>query len=172
MTIIANGFEESLTGYHRTGILTPKIFSSNNSYLDFKGVGFDSFLFEAGSNSFTLSPSKWIESTNAIKEKLIPEKLSPRQTSMVYASEANLLNMALFGKTASEWRAENPDAKGNIRDDATLEQLVFSTVFYLRKQQEGVIPVAIIGPGGHAGDLARGVAQAVEGQHFWHRSPR
>ena len=43
---------------------------------------------------------------------------------MVYASEADLLNMALFGKTAADWRAENHDAKGNIRDDATLEQLV------------------------------------------------
>ncbi len=43
---------------------------------------------------------------------------------MVYASEADLLNMALFGKTAADWRAENPDAKGNMRDDATLEQLV------------------------------------------------
>lgn len=162
---------------------------------DFKGVEFDSFLFEAGSNSFTLSPSKWIESTNAIgiisrqgrgggtfaqkdiafefaswisaefklylikefqrlkeeennrhqldwnlqrtlakvnytihtdaiKEKLIPEKLNKRQTSFVYASEADLLNMALFAKTAAEWRAQNPDAIGNMRDAATLEQLV------------------------------------------------
>lgn len=162
---------------------------------DFKGVEFDSFLFEAGSNSFTLSPSKWIESTHAIgiiskqgrgggtfaqrdiafefaswisaefklylikeyqrlkedennrqqldwnlqrtlakvnysihtdaiKERLIPEKLTGKQTSLVYASEADLLNMALFGKTAADWRAENPDTKGNMRDDATLEQLV------------------------------------------------
>jgi len=62
--------------------------------------------------------------TDAIKERLIPEKLTPKQTSFVYASEADLLNMALFGKTAAEWRTENPDAKGNIRDQATLEQLV------------------------------------------------
>jgi len=43
---------------------------------------------------------------------------------LIYASEADLLNMALFGKTAADWRYENPDAKGNMRDDATLEQLV------------------------------------------------
>ncbi len=162
---------------------------------DFKWVEFDSFLLEAGSNSFTLSPSKWIESTHAIgiiskqgrgggtfaqrdiafefaswisaefklylikeyqrlkeeennrqkldwnlqrtlarvnytihtdaiKERLIPEKLTGKQTSLVYATEADLLNMALFGKTAAIWRAENPDSKGNMRDEATLEQLV------------------------------------------------
>jgi len=162
---------------------------------DFKRIEFDAFKNESGANSFTLTPQKWIESTNAIgiisksgryggtfahrdiafefatwisaefkfylikefqrlkedennrqkldwnlqrtlakvnysihtdaiKERLIPEKLSPIQTSFVYASEADLLNMALFGKTAADWRAENPDAKGNIRDQATLEQLV------------------------------------------------
>lgn len=165
---------------------------------DFKGVEFDSFLFEAGSNSFTLSPSKWIVTTNAkgiiskqgnnggtfahqdiafefaswvssgfklylikefqrlktdendrlkldwnlqrtlskinyhihtdaIKENLIPAKLSKQQISSVYANEADLLNMALFGKTAKQWRDENPDTKGNIRDTATLEQLVVLT---------------------------------------------
>ena len=62
--------------------------------------------------------------TDAIKERLIPEKLTAKQTSLVYASEADLLNMALFGKTAADWRAEYPDAKGNMRDVATLEQLV------------------------------------------------
>ncbi len=161
----------------------------------FKGVEFDSFLYEAGSNSFSLSPSKWIESTNAIgliskqgrgggtyaqkdiafefaswisaefklylikefqrlkeeesnrdkldwdlqrtlakinytihtdaiKEKLIPAKLTKTQTSLLYASEADLLNMALFNMTASGWRQQNPDSKGNMRDFATLEQLV------------------------------------------------
>lgn len=162
---------------------------------DFKGVDFDPLLFEAGSNSFTLSPSKWIASTNAIgivskagnnggtfahkdiafefaswvssgfklylikefqrlkeaesdkgqlewnlqrtlakvnyhihtdavKENLIPPTLSRSQASMVYASEADVLNVALFGMTAKEWRASNPDQKGNIRDHATIEQLV------------------------------------------------
>jgi len=161
----------------------------------FKGVEFDSFLYEAGSNSFSLSPSKWIESTNAIgliskqgrgggtyaqkdiafefaswisaefklylikefqrlkeeesnrhkldwnlqrtlakvnytihtdaiKEKLIPAKLTKTQTSLVYATEADLLNMALFGITAADWRQQNHDTKGNMRDFATLEQLV------------------------------------------------
>lgn len=72
----------------------------------------------------TLAKVNYTIHTDAIKERLIPEKLSTKQTSFVYASEADLLNMALFGKTAADWRAENPDAKGNIRDQATLEQLV------------------------------------------------
>lgn len=162
---------------------------------DFKGVEFDSFMFEAGSNSFTLSPSKWIETTNAkgivskqgnnggtfahqdiafefaswvsssfklylikefqrlkeeesdrlklewnfqrtlakvnyhihtdaIKENLIPETLNKSQISFIYANEADVLNMALFARTAKQWRDENPDKKGNIRDYATIEQLV------------------------------------------------
>ena len=162
---------------------------------DFKGVEFDSFLFAAGSNAFTLSPSKWVETTNAIgliskqgnnggtyahkeiafefaswisagfklylikefqrlkadendrlklewnlqrtlakvnyhihtdaiKENLIPKELSKSQTSFVYASEADILNVALFGITAKQWRDANPNEEGNIRDMATLEQLV------------------------------------------------
>jgi hypothetical protein len=162
---------------------------------DFKGVEFDSFLFEAGSNSFTLSPSKWITATNAkgiiskvgknggtfahkdiafefaswissgfklylikefqrlkedenkrlnlgwnlqrtiskinykiqtdaIKENLIPKEVSRYQESFIYASEADLLNVALFGITAKQWRQANPEKEGNLRDDATVEQLV------------------------------------------------
>lgn len=72
----------------------------------------------------TLAKVNYTIHTDAIKERLIPEKLSAQQISLVYASEADLLNMALFGKTAAEWRAEYPDAKDNMRDDATLEQLV------------------------------------------------
>lgn len=161
----------------------------------FKGVEFDSFLFEAGSNSFTLSPAKWIEVTNAkgiisksghlggtfahkdiafefaswispgfklylikefqrlkedennrlklewnlqrtlskinyrihtdaIKEILIPKELSKVQINFVYANEADLLNVALFGITAKQWREANPKEDGNIRDTANLEQLV------------------------------------------------
>lgn len=161
----------------------------------FKGVEFDSFKNQAGSNSFTMSPQKWIESTNAIgivsksgryggtfahsdiafefaswispefklyiikdykrlkteensklslnwnlnreisklnyrvhtdavKAYLIPPELTPAQVSFAYASEADLLNTVLFGKTAREWREENPDAKGNIRDNATIYQLL------------------------------------------------
>lgn len=162
---------------------------------EFKGVEFDSFMYEAGTNAFTLSPSKWIESTNAkglvskqgnnggtfahkdiafefaswvssgfklylikefqrlkedetnrmklewnlqrtlakvnyhihtdaIKENLIPAELTKQQIAYVYANEADMLNVALFGKTAMQWRAEYPDAEGNIRDMATIEQLV------------------------------------------------
>ena len=62
--------------------------------------------------------------TNAIKENLIPQKLNKKQISFIYSAEADVLNMALFGKTAKQWRDENPDKKGNIRDYATIEQLV------------------------------------------------
>ena len=162
---------------------------------NFKGVEFDSFLYEAGSNSFVLSPSKWVEKTDAIgivtksgnnggtfahkdiafefaswisaefklylivefqrlkdeetdrlqlgwnlqrtlakvnyrihtdaiKENLIPPAISKSNEGLVYASEADVLNAALFGKTAKQWRDENPQSDGNIRDFATLEQLV------------------------------------------------
>jgi len=161
----------------------------------FKGVDFDSFLFEAGSNTFTMSPKKWIEATksiglytksgagggtyahqdiafefaswvssefklylllefqrlkedennrlslewnlqrtlakinykihtDAIKEQIIPNAITKEQANFVYADEADLLNVALFGKTAAQWRKENPNLKGNTRDYATLEQLV------------------------------------------------
>lgn len=72
----------------------------------------------------TLAKVNYTIHTDAIKERLIPEKLSGKQTSLIYATEADLLNMALFGKTAADWRTENPDFKGNMRDGATLEQLV------------------------------------------------
>jgi hypothetical protein len=62
--------------------------------------------------------------TNAIKEKLIPDNLTPTQINYVYASEADVLNMALFGSTAKQWRDENPELKGNIRDYANVSQLV------------------------------------------------
>lgn len=162
---------------------------------DFKGVEFDSLLKEAGSNSFTLSPTKWIDSTNsigiiskqgknggtfahidialefaswvssefklyfikefkrlkleennkekldwnlqrtiskinykihtdAIKENLIPKEISKNQASFVYACEADILNVAIFGKTAKEWKEETNEKEGNIRDEATIEQLV------------------------------------------------
>lgn len=162
---------------------------------NFKGVEFDSFKRKAGSNSFTLSPQKWIEATNAIgivsrsgryggtfahsdiafefaswisaefklyiikdykrlksddssrlslnwnlnreisklnyrihtdaiKANLIPPQLTSYQISMTYASEADVLNVALFGITAKEWRDQSPDKSGNMRDDATLNQLL------------------------------------------------
>lgn len=160
---------------------------------DFKGVEFDPFLKEAGSNSFTMSPSRWIESTNAIgliskrgtnggtyaqrdiafkfaswisaefelylikefqrlkaeeqkqigwsakrelaklnyhihtdaiKHNLMPPELTPVQKSFIYADEADMLNVALFGMTAAEWRKANPDLNGNIRDYANINQLI------------------------------------------------
>ena len=75
----------------------------------------------------TLSKVNYHIHTDAIKENLIPAKLSKQQISFVYANEADLLNMALFGKTAKHWRDESPKAKGNIRDEASLEQLVVLT---------------------------------------------
>jgi len=62
--------------------------------------------------------------TDAIKKNLIPEKLNNYQTSIIYASEADVLNMALFGMTAKEWRDKNPDKDGNIRDYADMNELV------------------------------------------------
>ena len=162
---------------------------------NFKGVEFDSLLKDSGSNAFTLSPSRWIDSTHAIgiissmgknggtyahpeialefaswvsiefklylitelkrlkkiesenqniqwsvqrtiakinykihtdaiKENLIPETLTKDQVSMIYANEADLLNVALFGMTAQQFKEQNPSFEGNMRDQATLEQLV------------------------------------------------
>ena len=62
--------------------------------------------------------------TDAIKENLIPPELTPRQINLVYASEADVLNMALFGMTAKQWRDSHPGEKGNIRDYADVSQLV------------------------------------------------
>lgn len=75
----------------------------------------------------TLSKVNYQIHTDAIKDNLIPKELTKKQVSFIYASEADILNMALFGKTAADWRAENPKAEGNIRDYATLEQLVVLT---------------------------------------------
>ena len=160
---------------------------------EFKGVEFDPLLREAGSNAFTMSPSRWIETTNAIglvskngakggtyaqrdiafkfaswvsvefelylikefqrlkaeeqkqlgwsakrelakinyrihtdaiKQNLIPNELTAQQKSFVYADEADMLNVAMFGMTAKEWRESNPELKGNIRDYATINQLI------------------------------------------------
>ena len=160
---------------------------------NFKGVEFDPLLAEAGSNSFTMSPTRWVEitsaigvvtkiganggtyaqrdiafkfanwvsvefelylvmefqrlkaieqeqigwtakrelskinyriHTDAIKSNLIPEKVTAKQSSIIYAEEADVLNVALFGITAKEWREANPDLQGNIRDYATVNELI------------------------------------------------
>lgn len=162
---------------------------------EFKPLEFEGFIAKAGANAFTMSPKKWVESTNAIgilsragrnggtfahrdiafefaswisaefklyiikdyqrlksdensrlalgwnlnrtlakinyrihtdaiKEMLIPPDVSPRQQGITYANEADVLNIAMFGMTAKEWRQAHPDAKGNIRDEANLQQLI------------------------------------------------
>lgn len=72
----------------------------------------------------TISKINYKIHTDAIKENLIPLSLTAAQKNFIYADEADTLNVAIFGKTAKEWRAENPDQKGNIRDIASIEQLV------------------------------------------------
>ena len=117
----------------------------------FKGHEFTTFENKSGANSFYLSPEKWVTEfqrlksqeqkalewsakrelakvnyrihTDAIKENIVPT-LTEEQLKYVYADEADLLNVALFGKTAAQWRRENPTLKGNIRDYATIEQLL------------------------------------------------
>jgi hypothetical protein len=72
----------------------------------------------------TLSKINYRIHTDAIKEHIIPEIISKEQANLVYANEADLLNVALFGKTAKQWRDDHPDAEGNIRDQANIEQLL------------------------------------------------
>ena len=78
---------------------------------NFNRVQFDTVKNEAGANRFVMTPTKWPE-------------LTPAQKSFVYADEADLLNVALFGQTAKEWRKENPGKKGNIRDYTDLHHLL------------------------------------------------
>ena len=72
----------------------------------------------------TLAKVNYHIHTDAIKEHLIPPTLSKDKINFVYADEADMLNMALFGMTAKQWRDENPKSEGNVRDAATIEQLV------------------------------------------------
>ena len=62
--------------------------------------------------------------TDAIKRNLIPQELTPQQITFVYANEADVLNVAMFGMTAKQWRESHPDQKGNIRDYATINELI------------------------------------------------
>ncbi len=75
----------------------------------------------------TLAKINYRIHTDAIKETLLPPAITKQQASLVYANEADLLNVALFGKTAKQWRDAHPDAEGNLRDHAPLEQLVVLT---------------------------------------------
>lgn len=72
----------------------------------------------------TLAKVNYRIHTDAIKIQIIPDKLTKTQVSLIYANEADILNMALFGITAKQWREQNPNKDGNIRDYATLEQLL------------------------------------------------
>jgi hypothetical protein len=72
----------------------------------------------------TLAKVNYHIHTDAIRENLIPQTLSVEKINFVYANEADLLNVALFGTTAKQWRDANPNVKGNIRDEASIEQLV------------------------------------------------
>ncbi|MBN8692368.1 MAG: KilA-N domain-containing protein [Bacteroidetes bacterium] len=74
--------------------------------------------------SRTLAKINYKIHTDAIKENLIPKELTKQQINFVYSNEADLLNMALFGITAKQWREQNPKLSGNIRDTASIEQLV------------------------------------------------
>ena len=62
--------------------------------------------------------------TDAVKQNLVPKELTPKQASIIYADEADVLNIALFGITAKEWRTSNPEQKGNIRDYASINELI------------------------------------------------
>jgi len=75
----------------------------------------------------TLAKINYRIHTDAIKETLLPPAITKAQASTIYASEADLLNVALFGQTAKQWRDAHPDAEGNIRDHAPIEQLVVLT---------------------------------------------
>jgi hypothetical protein len=109
----------------------------------FNPVEFDGIKKQAGLNSFTLTPKQWVEQTNAIgivskagryggtyahtdaiQTHLIPKEVTAKQAAFAYAEEADLLNVALFGQTAREWRDANPGKDGNMRDHASLEQLL------------------------------------------------
>jgi hypothetical protein len=74
--------------------------------------------------SRTLAKINYRLHTHAIQSHLIPAEVTPKQASFTYANEADILNVALFGKTAREWREDNPGKDGNMRDHASLEQLL------------------------------------------------
>ncbi len=81
----------------------------------FKVVEFDHFKMQAGLPNFVLSVQK---------RNIIPEEVTPQQASIIYANEADVLNVAMFGMAARQWRDANPDKPGNIRDYATINELI------------------------------------------------
>jgi hypothetical protein len=93
----------------------------------FNSLEFEGIRNEAGRNSFYLSAKKWIDLTQATGLIASAGRYGGTYAHKDIASEADLLNVALFGKTAKEWRDANPKAEGNIRDQASIEQLVVLT---------------------------------------------
>lgn len=106
---------------------------------NFNRVEFEAFKNSSGSNSFVMTPQKWINTTKsigirsksgryggtyAIKDCLVDETLPKKYQWYQYASEADMLNVVVFGITAKEWRETNKDKAGNIRDYSTVEQLI------------------------------------------------
>ena len=71
-----------------------------------------------------LSKINYLIHTDAIRHNLIPAEVTPAQANIIYANEADVLNVAMFGMTAKQWREANPELKGNIRDYATINELI------------------------------------------------
>ena len=101
-----------------------KINNPDFNYPEFGVIGQESGIKLEWSLQRTLAKVNYYIHTDAIKSNLIPKEITKQQASFVYANEADLLNVALFGIAAKEWRDSNPDKSGNIRDYATLEQLI------------------------------------------------
>mgnify|MGYP002511477902 CR=1 FL=1 len=74
--------------------------------------------------------------TDAIKHNLIPDEVTPAHANIIYAEEADVLNVAMFGKTARQWRDENPELKGNIRDYASINELICLSNMEILKGRE------------------------------------
>ncbi len=97
---------------------------------DFNCTEFGTIKNAAGSNNFVLSVKLELSKidyhihTDAIKQNLIPTEVISAQASIIYANEADVLNVVMFGMTAKQWREANPELKGNIRDYATINELI------------------------------------------------
>ena len=92
---------------------------------NFNCTEFDTIRNAAGSNIFVLSVKiNYRIHTDAIKSHLIPDEVTKEQANIIYAEEADVLNVAMFGMTARQWREANPELKGNIRDYATINELI------------------------------------------------
>lgn len=91
----------------------------------FNVMEFNNIKNNAGSHGFILSSSRWVKSTDAIKQNIVlPQKLTVKEATYLYATEADVLNVALFGMTAQAWKSKNKNKEGNMRDYADVYQLV------------------------------------------------